>query len=345
MRSLDAVLFLTRVLSVGAQVRPEPQIFGPYTHDNLSVFLIRANGDSISQGHSQVAVENAAGASTAHYLTLQQAMEQKKVLVYETKQVNELAVENVSTEPVFIQEGDVVKGGAQDRMISNDFVLPPKSGRRPVAAFCVERGRWSKRGTESAARFESSTGLAPLRFEARAMWNQMSVWGAVEELQAALAAHLHKSEAKGLSSVRAPASPTSLALTESSKPVQESVGSYTRALSSVGSGKTGVVGFAFEVNGQVKNADLYDSPELFAAMWPSLLSASALEAVQHREEGKVAAVPPAQVLAFLRDAAKSKQSTTDVDGKVKLVKRESEKQIQVESWDGTKWVHRSVISK
>jgi hypothetical protein len=345
MRSLDVVLFLTCVLSVGAQVRPEPQISGPYTHDNLAVFLIRANGDNSGQGHPQVPVKIGEWASIAHYLTLQQAMEQRKVVVYETKQVNELAVENVSTEPVFIQDGDVVKGGAQDRMISNDFVLPPKSGRRPVAAFCVERGRWSQRGTESAAKFESSTGLAPLRFEARAMWNQMSVWGAVEELQAALAAHLHKSEATGLSSVRAPASPTSLALTQSSKPVQESVGSYIRALSRVGSGKAGVVGFAFAVNGQVKSADLYASPELFAAIWPKLLSASALEAVQHRESGKVVAVPPTQVLAFLRDAAKGKQSTTDVDGKVKLVKRESEKQMQVESWDGARWVHRSVITK
>jgi len=96
MRSLNIVLFLTCVLSVGAQVRPEPQISGPYTHDNLTVFLIRANGDNSGQGHPQAAVKNGARTIIAHYLTLQQAMEQKKVVVYETKQVNELAVENVS---------------------------------------------------------------------------------------------------------------------------------------------------------------------------------------------------------------------------------------------------------
>jgi hypothetical protein len=39
---------------VEAQVRPEPQIYGPYTHDNLSVFLIHANRDRIGQGHPQV---------------------------------------------------------------------------------------------------------------------------------------------------------------------------------------------------------------------------------------------------------------------------------------------------
>src|SRR5437667_6818781 len=37
------------------------------------------------------------------------AMEQKKVVVYETKQVNELAIENLSAESVFIQQGDIVK--------------------------------------------------------------------------------------------------------------------------------------------------------------------------------------------------------------------------------------------
>jgi len=345
MRSLNVVLFLTCVLSAGAQVRTEPQISGPYTHDNLAVFLIHANGDNSGQSHPQVAVKNGARTSIARYLTLQQAMEQKKVVVYETQQVNELAVENLSGEPVFIQDGDIVKGGAQDRMMSNDFILPPKSGRRPIAAFCVERGRWSKRGTESAAKFESSTMQAPLRFEPRAMWNQMSVWGAVEELQASLATHLHKTESAALAAVRVPASPTSLALTQSSKPVEESVRSYTIALSSVGSGKTGVIGFAFAVNGQMKSADLYASPELFAAMWPKLLSASALEAVQHQKSGRVAAVSPVQVLAFLKDAEKGKQSMTDVDRKVKLIKRESEKQMQVESWDGANWVHRSVVSK
>jgi len=71
-----------------------------------------------------------------------------------------------------------------------------------------------------------------------------------------------------------------------------------------------VIGFAFAVNGQIKVADLYASPELFAAMWSKLLSASALEAVEHQKSSKVAAVPPVEVLAFLRDAEKGKQSMT-----------------------------------
>src|ERR1044071_6229838 len=51
------------------------RLTGPYTHKNLSIFLI----------HSKTTT------TTKTFLTLQEALEQKKVVVYETKDVNELA--------------------------------------------------------------------------------------------------------------------------------------------------------------------------------------------------------------------------------------------------------------
>ena len=89
-------------------------------------------------------------------------MEQKKVVVYETQQVNELTGENLSTESVFIQDGDLVKGGVQDRII-----VPPKSGRRPVAAFgfvnfCIgacfllDEAKIKSEGEDTASRKQTS---------------------------------------------------------------------------------------------------------------------------------------------------------------------------------------------
>src|SRR5687767_11595028 len=52
------------------------RISGPYTHKNLTIFLVHGKG--ILEGHS--------------FLTLQEALAQKKVIVYETKDVNELAI-------------------------------------------------------------------------------------------------------------------------------------------------------------------------------------------------------------------------------------------------------------
>ncbi|HXL80610.1 MAG TPA: DUF6569 family protein, partial [Pyrinomonadaceae bacterium] len=120
-----------------SQIQKQPEtkasdyrLSGPYTHKNLSIFLI----------HSKTTTR------TKSFLTLQEALEQRKVVVYETQSVNELAIENLSSEEVYVQAGDIVKGGQQDRMMGVDFIVPPKSGRMPIAAFCVEHGRWSGRG-------------------------------------------------------------------------------------------------------------------------------------------------------------------------------------------------------
>ena len=107
------------------------RLSGPYTHKNLTVFLIHGKNQT-----------------TKPFLTLQEALAQKKVKVYETKDVNELAIRNLSNEDIYVQAGDIVRGGEQDRMISVDFIVPPKSGRMPIAAFCVESGRWNNEETK-----------------------------------------------------------------------------------------------------------------------------------------------------------------------------------------------------
>ena len=54
---------------------------------------------------------------------------------------------------MFVQSGDIVKGGKQDRVLTVSLVLPPRSGRIAIAAFCVEQGRWSARGKEDVKTF------------------------------------------------------------------------------------------------------------------------------------------------------------------------------------------------
>src|SRR5207237_7586483 len=118
----------------------EPQkLTGPYTQDNLTIYLVH-------------------GPDTVHgeYLTLEEGLAAKKVIVNETGNVNELTIENQSDMPVYVQSGDIVKGGRQDRTIGVDIVLAPHSKKIPIASFCVEHGRWTQRGSEPAALFSSS---------------------------------------------------------------------------------------------------------------------------------------------------------------------------------------------
>ena len=118
-----------------ASADPAPVISGPQVHENFAVYFI--HGPS---------------APGPVPLTLQEALAKGSVRVLETGEVNELKIENTGGEDVFIQSGDIVKGGRQDRVLTMSFVLPPKSGEVALAAFCVEHGRWSARGAEDVDR-------------------------------------------------------------------------------------------------------------------------------------------------------------------------------------------------
>lgn len=153
------------------------RLSGPFTHKNLSVFLVHG-------------ANQAGQANGKTYLTLQEAMRQKKVVVRETGDVNELTIQNRSTEEVFVQAGDIVKGGQQDRVLALDLILPPKSGRIPIDAFCVEHSRWSQRGQEAVTAFSASDKMLAtkgLKLAARNSQSQSEVWANVSVAQAKLA--------------------------------------------------------------------------------------------------------------------------------------------------------------
>src|ERR1051326_6982385 len=86
------------------QTKDDYRLEGPFTQGNLSVFLVH--------GKDKIKGET--------FITLQEALVQKKVVVRETREVNELSIENISGEEVYVQSGDIVKGGQQDRMLVTD---------------------------------------------------------------------------------------------------------------------------------------------------------------------------------------------------------------------------------
>ena len=133
---LTRILFSLLVFSIANIVTAnEYMVTGPYEKNNLAIYLI----------HGEDRIKN------QRYLTLSEAMQKKNVKVHETSNVNQLSIENLSqSQHIYIQAGDIVKGGKQDRVFSTDMVLEPGSGKVNIASFCVEQGRWNKRGKESA---------------------------------------------------------------------------------------------------------------------------------------------------------------------------------------------------
>jgi ARG/rhodanese/phosphatase superfamily protein len=314
----------------GAEIQSgDYRLSGPYTHKNLSIFLI--HGKNLIQ--------------ETNFLTLQEALEQKKVVVYETKDVNELAIENLSNQDVFVQSGDIVKGGQQDRMMAVDLIVPPKSGRMPIAAFCVEQGRWSRRGSEQAGIFSSSTDVAAtkeIKVAAKSANSQAGVWENVTVTQDKLSENLS-------TTVNATESVSSLQLAVENRKVQESVASYTKALADIVKDKADVIGYVFAINGEVNSADVYASGALFKKLWPKLLKANAVEAIaQLRKDLKFEPTSAEHVKTFLSEAENGKASRKEVTGRVSLVTTENEKNIFFETRDNSRkgaWIHRNYIRK
>ncbi len=305
------------------------RISGPYRHQNLTIFLI--HGKDLVDGKA--------------FLTLQEAMEQHKVVVYETKDVNELAIENLSNEDVYVQSGDIVKGGQQDRLLAVDLIVPPKSGRMPIAAFCVEQERWSKRGSEQVASFSSSADAAStkeIRLAAKQANSQSGVWQNVTVAQDKLSENLS-------TTVNAAESRSSLQLALENRKVQETVAGYTKALAGIVKGKDDVIGYAFAINGDVNSADVYASSALFTKLWPKLLKANAVEAIAElRKDMKFEPTSAEQVRAFLAQAEAGKASEKAVTARVKLLTREDGQNIFFETQDRAqqgKWIHRNYIRK
>src|SRR5947209_16848460 len=236
-------------------------VSGPQTHDNLTIFLL--HGPDVLPGQT--------------ILTLQEALKEKKAVVHETQQVNELSVENTSSDGLlFIQSGEIVKGGKQDRASAFDSLLPPKSGRVPIGSFCVEHGRWQQRGGEAAAKFDMSTAqIAGKDLKAAVVGNSSQKQGEVWQEVGKTQQKLSRNAAFPVADL---VSPSSLQLSLENKQLNEKLTAYEKALAGAVEGKTDVIGMALCVNGKVAGAEVYGSEALLRKLWPKLLKSAATEA-------------------------------------------------------------------
>jgi hypothetical protein len=269
------------------------RVSGPFTHENLSVFLLHGP-DTLPP---------------RPILTLDEALAKNRFVVHETGTVNTLEVENLSADDdVLIQPGDIVKGGKQDRLIATAMLVPAKSGKIPVPSFCVESGRWTQRGNEVAVRFaENRACIAGKDLKKAALVNgqQTEVWENVQKLQARLSENVGKPVAN-------PQSPTSLQLTLEDEAVANKLKSYEQELGAILRGSRGAIGFVTAVNGKVTGAEVFGSSAVLAKAWPKALRSAAVEALAERTEKSFEPCKSETVVAFLADAEKGQRETAAV---------------------------------
>lgn len=192
--------------------------------------------------------------------TLDEARGRGELAITERGQaaVPELIVDNRLGSRVLLLAGEILAGGKQNRVVTEDILLPPHSGERPLGVYCVEQGRWASSG----GGFHSSGAVASAGLRARVMAkrDQAAVWSAVREYASSLRA----------------SSPTSsyTAVTESSA-VEQRRAEVERHIE--GRAPAGALGVAIFHGGTMLGLDVFSDAGLFARQWPKLLRAAIVD--------------------------------------------------------------------
>jgi len=306
----------------------ELRLSGPYIYNNLYIYLV----------HGQDRVQT-------KYLTLAEALAQHKVVVYETGSVNQLQVENLSAENVYIQSGEIVKGGRQDRVLKDDVILESKSGKVDITAFCVEHGRWTQRGQEPVQAFAAAPNAIASPEMKRAVMqagNQSAVWGEVAAAQDRLAKNLN-------APVKAAASESSYQLTLEAPKVRQTADAFKQALGGLADKYADALGYVVAVNGKVTGSDLYATHELFQKLWPKLLESAAVEAMASATPGVTVSAPAmADVRAAATGYGARVSAEKQINQRTDSVKAELPQGLVFETRDATapaQPVHRSYVAK
>ncbi len=348
------VYFLLAVVSNFGQAAY--RISEPFTHKNLTIFLIHG----------------ADASSNKDLITLEEALKIKIFKVYETEDVNELMVENISPKyDVFIQSGDIVKGGKQDRVLAISVIIPRNSGKVSIEAFCVESDRWSGRGNESRKEFSSSeerivskelklatngvgygsgtgsgsasgsgsgSGSGNGTADGEVRGSQAQVWTEVANAQKNISANVSVD-------VTANSSASSLQLALENKKLVKERDAFVKNLAGLTSGRNDVIGYAFAINGKINSADIYVSNHLFSKLWPRMLKAAVVEAISLADKPAAETQPKAgDINAFLLDAEKGDVNERPTVAKSKVITRQTTTEAVYEARDKSDLVvHRNYV--
>jgi len=235
----------------------------------------------------------------ADVLTMDRAL-RKGVLVIEEldrAQVNRARFVNKSSrQMVFLMAGEVITGGRQNRTLATDALLGPDSATI-LPLYCVQKGRWEGKG-----RFAAHNYVAPQAVRERAAQRagQDETWAEVaranrrlqtvtasEDLAKAMSSPANRRQLDGLRKRIAPHLPE------------------------------GCVGVVVADGGRIVGADLFNDPDLFAAMRAKVLNSYLSQYhVGVKRAGRGAAEPPSQndVRDYLQACYRARVTATDMRG-------------------------------
>jgi hypothetical protein len=240
------------------------EVTGPYVHRNLTVFLIHSGQQD-----------------PRDFLTLDEGLTEGAVAITEKdkEQVRELLIDNQSDRPLYLQEGERIQGGKQDRTIAASLVVAAHSGRQPLPTFCIEQSRWTEGKGGRQFAFSSSAALAPkgVRGAAKFEKEQGKVWNTVQVQKASAQTALMTANTNSSANEMLDAPQAQAVAKEYAEALAEALDKHPDA-----------VGVALAVNGQFEEADVYPNHALLRKLFPRLVQSYAVQAALLKDLAKEA---------------------------------------------------------
>jgi hypothetical protein len=268
------------------------RVRGPFTHQDLTVFLLCSDRPDRD-----------------NFLTLDEGLREGQVIIteQENEQVRALQIENKSDRPLYLQEGERLIGGKQDRTIISSLVIPPHSGKTSVPTFCVEHSRWVEGEKGRGFGFSVNPALAPkgVRGAAKVEGSQDRVWGCVAKQKDSA----HKK-------LQCPNTNSSVNEMLDAPQVQAISEEYAAALGKAldGAETRDAVGMAIVFNGRIEEVNLYPTRALFHKLYPRLIRAYAVQAALLKDQPKGGSpLTDAAVAQLLKDRDAKSHKTNSLD--------------------------------
>lgn len=295
----------------------ELSISQPHTYKNMTLFVIFRTTAETSED----------------FITLEEGLAQEMVVVSEKEEaeVETVQVENLSDKPLFIQAGDTLKGGKQDRIIRVSLVIPPRSGKVDVPSLCVEAGRW----TGQAAFIVTGNRVISNNMRiALQKGEQGQVWEEVAKFK------LEASQIIGDVSKT-----SSLNEEMDDEKMKQAYAEYEKAFAKLLDRYPQAVGLAYALNGKIYTIELFQANGLFKKAYPKLLKAYASEAVVNPAHTEIKTVTNDDVKNFLAEMEKGELKKQDIKDN-RIIQLENDRGITFAVKDKLdRVIHRQYVQK
>jgi hypothetical protein len=174
MKFLFSILLLLSALVGYAQLTYETLFVdydSAFTYKNLKIIPIRQRN-----------VGNGGFVGIPKVLSLSDAIKNGIATITErgtasTENVHWLRINNKSDSSIYVNSGELIAGGRQDRMVMRDTILPPSKKDQYIPVMCVEEDRWSDKEKEFAYSGFANTHLRKVLDSTK---NQVQIWREID---------------------------------------------------------------------------------------------------------------------------------------------------------------------